>query len=764
VSSRRVTKLVSRARTLAVAVIAVACAGSLAATARASAPEIPASWVTDVSSTSAVLHAEINPNGEATGYHFEYISAAVYQANIEAGKSGFSGAARVPASKEAGIGAGTDPVAVLQNLVAPLNPLSPITAYRYRPVATNAADSTIGPEHLLATKEATNVSRLPDKRAWELVSPVDKDGGAIAAPGSLFGGGDLQAAAGGGAITYGSATSFGQAQGAPPVSQYLSRRGAGGWSTENVSAPLDSATYGDHPDGAPYRLFSGDLTTALLFGGRPCRGAPGCPSPAPPLSATGAPPGYATYYLRGNSGTYASLLSSSDLAHSTVTPEHFEVSLAATTPDLSHAVLSSCAALSADATEVSAGPGECSAPAQNLYEWSGGGLALLNRLPAQAQGTPGAQIAAPVGAISADGSRVYFKMVEDGALYLREVGKATVLVEDTAAGGASFQTASADGSVAFFTKAGNLYRFDAATQASALLAQNVKGVLGASEDGSSVYFQDATGLKVRHEGATTLVASGAEVAAPGDYPPATATARVSADGAHLAFLSAAQLPPTDNHDAQSGAPDTELYLYGPPPGGGAALLICASCNPTGERPHGDASIPGTLINGTTITYRPRVLSASGDRLFFDSADTLANGDTDSRSDVYQWEAQGVGDCTRAPGCVGLISGGRGEGGSFLDASADGADVYFLTGDSLVGGDPGSIDVYDARSGGGLPEAPRPIVCTADACQALPSAPEDPTPGTVVPNAGNPPLSIAKERDRSHKRRHKHRHRLLGGRR
>ena len=81
----------------------------------------------------------------------------------------------------------------------------------------------------------------------------------------------------------------------------------------------------------------------------------------------------------------------------------------------------------------------------------------------------------------------------------------------------------------------------------------------------------------------------------------------------------------------------------------------------------------------------------------------------------------------------------GEGGaSFLDASADGSDAYFLTEESLVRSDPGSIDVYDARAGGGFPEPETPLACLADACQQLPAPPEDPTPGTLAPNSGNPP--------------------------
>lgn len=733
-------------------IIAVLCIDLSASSAEAAGPpQIPASWVTDVTATSANLRAEINPEGSNTHYRFEYVTEAAYQANLSAvpPREGFAGAAKAPPGTEAGVGSDTTPLAVSQHLGA----LAPLTAYRYRPVATNSA-TTIGPEHTLTTEAPTNVFALPDNRAWELVSPLDKGGGAIAAPEALFGGGAIQAAASGGALTYGSATSFGQATGAPPASQYLSRRGEGGWSTENVSAPLDSNTYGDHPDGVPYRLFSPDLGQALLYGGRPCRGAPGCPSPALPLAGSGAPGAFSTYYLRTNSsGAYSSLLTPADLAHSAVTPEHFQASFAAVTPELSHVVLSSCAALSANATEVPLGPGECDPKAQNLYEGSGGGLALLDLLPGATQGTPGATIAAPSGAVSTNGARVYWTDA-NGRLYLYEAGRGKAVDES---GQAEFQLASNDGSVAFFLKAQHLYRYATQTEAASDLtpAGGVTGVLGASADGAWVYYQDGGGLQLWHSGTSTQVAAGAGAAAPSDFPPATGTSRVSQDGGHLAFLSSAELTGYDNTDAESGLPDTELYLYD----AGAGSLTCASCNPTGERPRGSSTIPGAETNGTTTAYKPRVLSTDGRRLFFTSADRLVIADTDSRPDAYQWEAQGSGDCARAPGCVDLISSGRSTGGaSFLDASENGADAFFLTDESLVSRDPGSIDAYDARIDGGLAEPQAPIPCVGDACQALPNPPEDPAPGTLVPNSGNPPLSIAKERAKHHKHRHKHRRR------
>jgi len=51
------------------------------------------------------------------------------------------------------------------------------------------------------------------------------------------------------------------------------------------------------------------------------------------------------------------------------------------------------------------------------------------------------------------------------------------------------------------------------------------------------------------------------------------------------------------------------------------------------------------------------------------------------------------------------------------------------------------------------------ICVGDSCQPLPSEPEDPTPGTLAPNTGNPPLQIFEPRKKKH-----HRNFHLGGRR
>jgi hypothetical protein len=539
-----------------------------------------------------------------------------------------------------------------------------------------------------------------DARAFELVSPAEKSGGEVGDPGTAAAG-VLQAAAGGGALAFGSEASFGEAQGAAPVSQYLAIRGAAGWSTANMTPPLLSGTY----EGDPHLAFSADLDRSILSSGWRCRAAGGeeCAAENPPLGP-GAPPGYRNLYLREGTA-YTPLITAASFPALPAAPEDFHLAFAGASPDLRHVVFSTD---------------------EGLYEWSEGELERLSPLPE-------AMLAAPAGAVSEDGSRVYFSLGEDGPLYLHEPGEVAKLLPETIAG-ATFQAASADGHLAFFTAGSELYRYDALTEASEPIAAEVSGVLGASAEGTYVYYQSATGLRLWHEGASALIAPGASAAAPANFPPATGSAHLTPDGTRLAFLS------TDSLTGYANVDKTEVFLYEAP----AKELLCASCNPRGSTPFGPSSIPGAYTpgEGAPPTHKPRALSSDGRRLFFTSADVLLFTDTDGHPDVYEWEARGAGSCAKAAGCLALLSGGRSGEASFLDASADGRDAYFLTDASLLAADTdtGSLDVYDAREGGGFPEPAPRTPCTGDDCQGPPPGPEDPTPGTATyEGPTNPPV-------------------------
>jgi len=739
--------------------VAIGSSFSAAPAAAAGPPSIDSSSVEGVAADAATLRAKINPNGFPTTYRFEYLTEAAYQANLAIGppRSPFQGAALAPSTGTGGVGTGTTPVTVTQSLTG----LSPETAYRYRVVAQNAAETVFGTPRPFGTQAATNVFSLLDHRGWEMVSPIAKNGGAVQAPGTIAGGGTFQAGAAGDSIAYSSLDSFSaEAQGALGASQYVSRLAGSGWSTEDITTPLLGGSYGDSPDGVPYQLFSPGLSLALLSNGERCRGDAGgeCPVANPPLPGSGAPAGYRDYYRRHSDGSFESLLEQSDLLHTTLSSSQFEMRLAGSSADLSHVVVSSCAALAVNATETAA-PGGCDPAAQNLYEWSGGALTTINLLPGDTTATPGAELAAPSGAISADGSRVYW--TEGGNLYLRE-GAQTKQVDAASSGGGEFQVASSEGEIAYFTAGGNLFRFTAASGAAVQLTTDgeVEGVLGASADGTRVYYADAGAVLFAEGAATTPIAAGA--ADPANFPPGTGAgaageARVTADGKHLLFVSSEELTGFQN------AAQPEAFLYGSATVGGPPTLTCVSCSPFGQLPGGPASLPGARVNGTsadaTRAYRPRSLSADGTRVFFESPDALSPQDNNNgQVDVYEWEAQGAGTCARAGGCVQLISSGHSSTAStFLDADEDGSDAYFLTQESIYPLDPGSYDVYVARVGGGFSLPPNEIPCNGDACQSLPEAPEDPTPGTLVPNGGNPPLTIAGSGSKPKKKHHKKRH-------
>jgi Tol biopolymer transport system component len=688
------------------------------AAALAAAPAVSDSWVAKVTASSVEVRGLVNPGGAETSARVEYLTATAYQANLSATppREAFAGALKAPVGVPLPLGSGNSDLPYARAVGG----LQAQTAYRYRIVASNADGTVPGSAGAFTTWPSVSSFSLLDGRRWEMVSPPEKNGGEVAAPESLFGGGVAQAAADGQSVTFGSAASFGAAAGSPGASQYVARRTTAGWSTENVTLAAPSGAYGDHPDGVPYQLFSPDLSRALVREGRRCADGDPCPR---------------GYLLRTGSGGSLG-----------ATPAAPDLALAGSTRDAEQAILSTCAALTGNAIEVPGSEG-CDPAATNLYRWSPSGLTLLNLLPGDTQGTPGAALAAPTGAVSSDGYRVYFTVA--GNLYLRQ-GTQTLAVDAGVGGGGSFQVASAEGSVALLTKAGHLYRFDASTQAVTDLTPGgaVQGVLGASADGSRVYYATASGVVLRQGATTTPVAAAADAS---NYPPAGGRARVSADGTRLAFLSSASLTGFDS------AGNAEVYVYD----AGSGTLSCASCNPSGERPSGPATLPGAVVNGSAPPfYKPRALAAGGDRVFFESPDALAPQDTNGKRDVYQWEAQGIGDCGRSGGCIGLISSGTAPSpASFVDASADGGDAFFLTDASLVPGDPEALDLYDARVGGGLPAPPVPFSCLGDACQPIPSEPEDPLPGTLLQRAqGNQAPVIAKPKKKVPKKKRAKHHR------
>ena len=91
-----------------------------------------------------------------------------------------------------------------------------------------------GPTRAFATY-ATPSAGLPDGRAYEQVTPVDKDGGDVTGPPSF-----LKAAIDGNAATFLSSGGVPGGEGAQELPLYLGSRGAGSWSTQGLLPPAPS--------------------------------------------------------------------------------------------------------------------------------------------------------------------------------------------------------------------------------------------------------------------------------------------------------------------------------------------------------------------------------------------------------------------------------------------------------------------------------------------------------------------------------------------
>jgi DNA-binding beta-propeller fold protein YncE len=773
-------------------------------------PTIEDQYATAVDGGGATVRAKINPHfWPDTRYYVEY----------GAGECSKGGCQVQPAPPGSLL---TDEVvnAPLATSGVFLAGLQPATTYHYRFVAqssgggpvhgaggipgTDGQESTFTtlPTALDPKKDCPNQAFrtgpsafLPDCRAYEMVSPLDKNGGDIAALGttSEF----FQGAADGNRFTFSSSTAFGDPLGAPFVSQYLASREEGkGWSTEAISPPRESRPICQDVNckfQGEFKAFSDDLCNGWLVHN------------SGPTLAPDAIEGFVDLYRRdncGGAGAYEAI--------TTTEPEGGDVAsfwpeLQGLSADGTHAVFRVQGKLATDE-----GPEAANIAGFQLYERVDGKLRYVCVLPdgeaTQGPCTAGtAHYSAAAGrqssvnhAVSADGSRIFWSASEQeaGKLYVRIGGEETVALWPS--GVAEFWTAAADGSKAVFTTskkdhASDLYEFDVDSETPTRIARKVTGLLGASEDASRIYVVSREALdegavvgrpnlylyeagEEGEEGTFGFVAilseddaredtvAGLPFGAKRPGIPSAANkeltshvARVSPDGLHVAFQSnSKELGETvagyDNTDANSGEADAEVYVYDAEEG----TLACASCNPSGARPAGlnlgDKTNPAWTVaqipSAESQLYAPRVFAEDG-RVFFESFESLVLRDTNGRQDVYEWQPAGGEEACEergaemfvaaSGGCLSLISSGQSPLDSdFVDASKDGADVFIKTGSSLLPQDPGLIDIYDARANGGFP-APEasPAACEGEACQGPPEPPDDPTPASSsFEGAGN----------------------------
>ena len=393
--------------------------------------EIESIFSTEVGTDTARLGVEADTHEVPAHGYFEYVTEAQF------GASGFAAAAKAP-----DVDAGQAPLelgaadGVVSRSIA-VYPLATDTAYRYRFIATNkliepkevesgsgSFETSAGPDIGPCANEAERIGAaalLPDCRAYEMVSPVNKEGGDIRVLTDNFGQLTVleQAAASGERLAYGSARSFGGAVSAPYTSQYIARRIAGSeWSSHPINVargrPLVGAPAQFRPE---FKAFSADL----------CQGWVGTfaeiPSPPP-----GFEPGVRNLLRRDDGLCGPETLTA--LAPRT-TPEgipsgaEFLIELQGVSADGAHAIFTANTKLAAGGSE----------DTFQLYESIGGGAPrLVCYLPsgAAAGGSCTAGTSVPNGSarlqpgtISTDGGRVFFSTGGAGArpLYVRSHGE-----------------------------------------------------------------------------------------------------------------------------------------------------------------------------------------------------------------------------------------------------------------------------------------------------------------------------------------------------
>lgn len=787
-------------------------------------PTIAEQFAASVDTDAAVVRAKINPHfWTDTTYFVQYGTAACPESSWIG-----SACSQAPVSPAL---LGTKSIdAPLTTAGVLLSGLQPGTTYHYRFVAQSIGGGPVFGSarafttfRLVGDRPCANAgfrlgpaAGLPDCRAYELVSPVDKNNADVMArldnfgyPASLE-----QSTDSGERLTYSAGTPFVDPEGGPYTSQYLAQRTEVGWASEGLSPPrtrLQPINELLRALQSEFRIFSADLCNAWLK-----------TIYDPPLAA-GAVAGLPNLYRRRNCGgsgePFEALTAAARSDHPD--PDVYDtLQPMGASADGSRAIF-----VAPDDLPGTAAPENADDHLQ-LYEHDEqDGLRFVCILPSgnaskrpcyagtadEDRGGPN-HVGSFQGAISADGERIFWTEAlgtdkfGPGKLFVRfreEPTSREVSGKVSKPDPARFWGAAADGSRAIFAfeagaEADKLFSFDVDAGLPMLIASQLEGVMGISEDARSVYFASTKALtgeeensegEKAQEGAHNLylwqeAAGGAQLSfvarlAIDDIErfssiqkdPFRRTSRVSPDGQHALFMSTAPLTGYDNTDAVSDQPDAEVFLYDAREG----ELRCVSCNPSGARPTGrQLSTTGLVPAGLNFwfaakvptwqwpTYASRALSDDGRRAFFESLEALVPRDSNGQQDVYQWEEAGAGTCTsddptfsaEAAGCIDLISSGESPREAvFVDAGANGNDVFFSTLSSLIGADYGLVDIYDARVGGGFPEAEPPSECEGEACQSPPAPPQAPTPSSAsIEGPGNVPQTKPKPRCPKGKRR------------
>ena len=509
------------------------------------APEINAQYATGAEATSATLKALINPNfwPDAT-YYVEYgtgkcseggctqtqpvppgspLTTAVTSEDVETAGVELAGLAPETTYhfRFVSESSGGGPVRGVGGVIGSDGAEGSFTTYSEPLIARNCPNEALRSQ--ANPNAATGLpfsNSLADCRAYELVSPAQKNGGDVS-QGSVARTftGPRKSSLDGERATYSSVRPFADPEAAPLVNQYLSVRGEGGWVPDAISPPRSSLPIWPPGFTGQFKAFDEDLCEAWLLQDSDLALAPG------------APKGVASIYKRDYcdpASAYELLTGVQPPGHGEgpgeIDPEFYVPNPQGSSADGTHTVFRASAKLTANA---------CATPGvfQVYVTSESGPLRLVSALPPEkgAQATctnstagtfedfvDGFTRSSVVGAISEDGSRVFwtdslndftegFRGLGRGNLYLRENATAAPSPTDgtkcldaakactipiSESGDARFWAADPEGTAAIYsTESGNgkLFEYDVEEAQSHLIAEDIKGVAGISEDATRVY-------------------------------------------------------------------------------------------------------------------------------------------------------------------------------------------------------------------------------------------------------------------------------------
>ncbi len=556
-----------------------------------------------------------------------------------------------------------------------------------------------------AVRAQQNSARLPECRAYELVSPVDK-GGQMVRPSTPFVMPD-----GNGAMFH---TNGGFAGAISNVGgDYVAKRTAGGWETKAFISPLiGGLRIGTLNDGPKVVALNADFTDAIHSSSYP----------ADPDDQG-----------RTSQGEYQS----EDLFRWRPGTDPVWLTRPVPVPDVSFWA-STLEWASADLGRLIVNSGRILDPvltseSSQLFIYADGRPADL--ISEDENGVPLSGISSFGQAVRAsdDASTIAFMEGSSGPVRLRldaaDPARARTVrpawgEERTTCDNGALNGLTADGGTILFNcydplragdALGTLYLGDTRTYAiRALPGDGI--VTGVSSDLATVVLRSPTAdplrraLKVVRNGELRTVATGV----PANSDLGLSQLSFSADGDRLVFASA------DDFGLPSGGL-SQVYTYV----WSTDQLSCVSCPADGSTATGESSISARgVVDDQTITLRRGSVSADGHRFFFNSTAALVPADRNGQWDAYMWK----------DGALYLLGSGTDSAGSgFAYASADGSTAFIYSAESLAPQDVdnGVVDVYAVRIDGGFLAPREPAPCTTG-CQGPPRSLEPlQTPGTVT---------------------------------